>query len=73
MKAANDSCGLVLRGHEESLVGAGVWLIFVDFFFSGYDLKSAGAGGGLGTWFCRFVAGQREVGASTKEVPKKTG
>ena len=53
---------------------------FVDFFSSlvsgaigGYDLKSAGAGGGLGTWFCRFVAGQREVGASIKEVPKKTG
>ena len=31
MKAANDSCGRVLRGHKESLVGAGVWLIFVGF------------------------------------------
>ena len=65
------------------------WLFFVGFlslvnfcrFFSslvlgaigGYDQKGAGAGAGLGTWFCRFVAGQREVGVSTKEVPKKTG
>ena len=75
---------VLARGHVTSLERAGFfslvifrrffyrWLIFVDFFFSGYDLKSAGAGGGLGTWFFRLVAGQREVGGGTKICTKKT-
>ena len=35
------------------------WLIVVEFF-------ERGAGGGLGTWFLRLVAGQLEVGGGTK-------
>ena len=72
---------VLARGHVTSLVRASFfslvnfrrffyrWLIVVDFF---YVLKSAGAGGGLGTWFFRLGAGQREVGGGTKICTKKT-